>query len=302
MIFSLGRFCLAAAVWALAAAAPAAEPPAKTAAPAWPDLASVPADLVVPPAASAAPAPGRRVFATTSGWEGTAVRHTVYLPADWTPGKTWPVLVEYPGNGNYRNKFGDTSDGTPEGCRLGYGASGGRGFIWISLPFVAGTGSARTNAVTWWGDVAETKRYLLATVREVAARFGGDPARLVFCGFSRGAIAANFLGLHDDEVAALWRGFICHSHYDGVSERWPYPGADRVAALVRLRRLGDRPQWISHEGSVAATETWLRGTGVPGRWTFRSIPFRNHSPDWVLRDLPERRDLRAWLAEVVATR
>jgi hypothetical protein len=93
---------------------------------------------------------------------------------------------------------------------------------------------------------------------------------------------------------------VCHSHYDGVSERWPYAGADRASALARLRRLGGRPQFISHEGSTRATEEWLRGTGIEGRWTFVAIPFRNHSPDWVLRDVTARREARAWLAEVLA--
>ena len=43
----------------------------------------------------------------------------------------------------------------------------------------------------------------------------------------------------DDEVAALWCGFICHSHYDGVRS-WGYAGDDRAAATERLARLGDR--------------------------------------------------------------
>ena len=274
----------------------AATNPAAMPATTLPDLSTVPTDLAVPAARAAPPAPGVRCVQTTAGWEGGAVHHTLYLPRDWKPGKRFPVLVEYAGNGRYRNKFGDVSDGTVEGCRLGYGISGGRGFIWVCLPFVESHEGGWRNAVTWWGEVAESKRYCLATVRDVCARFGGDERAVVFCGFSRGAIAANFLGLHDEEIARLWRAFICHSHYDGVIERWPYAGADRAAALARLRRLGDRPQFISHEGSTRATEEYLRASGIAGRWTFVAIPFRNHSPDWVLRDLPERRAVRTWLA------
>lgn len=265
-----------------------------------PDLSTVPADLTVPEARAVPPAPGVRSVQTTPGWEGTAVHHTLYLPEDWAPGRRFPILVEYAGNGGYRNAYGDVSDGTVAGSRLGYGLSGGRGFLWLCLPFVEGAGAERRNATKWWGDVAETKRYCLATVRETVARWGGDPGAVVFCGFSRGAIAANFLGLHDDEIAPLWRAFFCHSHYDGVSERWPYAGADRASARVRLARLAGRPQFISQEGSTAATQEWLRATGMEGRWTFVPIPFRNHSPDWLLRDLPERRAARAWLAEVTA--
>ncbi len=265
-----------------------------------PDLSSVPPDLQVPAARVVAPVSGGRSVQTTTGWEGTAVHHTLYLPTDWTPGKPLPVLVEYAGNGGYRNAFGDVSEGTVEGCRLGYGISGGRGFIWLCLPFVEVNEGRKQNAAKWWGDVAETKRYCLATVRDSCARYGGNDRAVIFCGFSRGSIAANFLGLHDDEIAALWRAFVCHSHYDGVSDRWPYPGADRTSALARLRRLGGRPQFISHEGSTRATEDWLRNSGVAGNWTFVALPFRNHSADWVLRDLPARREVRVWLADVLA--
>jgi hypothetical protein len=267
---------------------------------ALPDLSTVAPDLVVPEARAIAPAPGVRSVLTTAGWENTAVHHTLYLPVDWVPGKRYPVIVEYAGNGGYRNAYGDVSEGTVEGSRLGYGLSAGRGFVWLCLPFVEGSGAGRQNATKWWGDVGESKRYCLATVREVCARFGGEVGAVILCGFSRGSIAANFLGLHDDEIAPLWRAFICHSHYDGVSERWPYPGADRTSALARLRRLAGRPQFISHEGTTSATEAWLRSTEIAGRWTFAAIPFRNHSPDWVLRDLPVRRQARAWLAEVLA--
>jgi hypothetical protein len=241
------------------------------------------------------PAAGRRTRAVTSGFAGTEVHHTIYLPEDWRPGGSHPVLVEFPGNGNYRNEYGDSCDGTVEGCNLGYGLSGGRGCIWICVPLVEVAGGTKRNCVTWWGDVAETVRYCVATVRETCARYGGDARRVVLCGFSRGAIACNYIGLHDDEIAGLWRGFIAHSHYDGVKTYWPYAGADRAAAGARLARLRDRAQLISHEGSTDDVEQYLAGTDVAGRFTFLPIPFRNHSDAWTLRDLPERRRARDWL-------
>jgi hypothetical protein len=174
----------------------------------------------------------------------------------------------------------------------------GTGVIWLCLPFIDTQNGPPQNCTVWWGDVTETKRYCIATVREVCARSGGDAKHMVLAGFSRGAIACNFIGLHDDEIAALWCGFFCHSHYDGVREGWPYTGADRKSALIRLQRLGDRPQWISHERSVADTEAYLRGTGVAGDFTFVSMPFGNHTDQWVLRDLPERKQAREWLQRV----
>lgn len=283
--------------------------------PPLPDLTSVPADLTVPEMKDTAPAAGLRVRQTTPGWESTQVHHALYLPTDWsaptTPGaaKKYPVIAEYAGNGGYKNKYGDVSEGTVQGSNLGYGLSGGRGFIWVCLPYIenenaegtstsTGTGKKR-NAIQWWGDVAETNRYATATLKMLAEKYGADLDRVVLAGFSRGAIGCNYLGLQDDTVAPPWKAFFCHSHYDGVSDRWPYAGADRASALQRLQRLQGRPQWISHEGSTKATEDYLKSTGVKGAFTFRAIPFRNHSDQWVLRDIPERKAAREWLQRVI---
>ncbi len=209
------------------------------------------------------------------------------------------MIVEYAGNGGYKNKYGDVSEGTVEGSRLGYGLSAGKGFLWVCMPYVETVDGFKRNAAKWWGDVEETKRYCIATVKDVCARYGGDAEKVILCGFSRGGIACNFIGLHDDEIARLWCGFLSYSHYDGVKTSWPYPNADRASALTRLKRLNSRPQFISHEGSTAETEAWLQSTGIQGNWTFVPIPFRNHNDAWTLRDIPERRQARAWLEQAL---
>ncbi len=258
----------------------------------------LPPDLLVPPMLPTAPAAGRRVQAVTPGWENTGVHHALYLPRDWRPGTNWPVLVEYAGNGGFRNGLGDVSEGTVTGCQLGYGLSGGQGFLWVCLPFVekSAAGDWR-NCSNWWGTVDETKRYCLATVRDICSRYGGDTSRVVLCGFSRGAIACNYIGLHDDQIAGLWKGFFCHSHYDGV-RRWAYPESDAAAAILRLRRLRGREQWISHESSVEDTRRFLEQSGVAAPFRFVPLPYPNHTAAWVLRDIPERQQARAWLARV----
>jgi len=264
-----------------------------------PDLRAVPPDLTVPPVESRAPAPGRRVRMTTEGWEHTEVYHAIYLPSDWKPGAAFPVLVEYAGNGGYSSPSGDVSLGTVDGSSLGYGLTAGKGVVWVCMPYVGCVGDGEFNAPMWWGDIDETVRYCIATVHDVCRRFGGDPKRVILAGFSRGAIACNRVGLRDEAIAGLWRAFFCHSNYDGLNEGWHYAGADRASALVRLRRLGGRPQWISQEGSVAATQEYLQGTGVKGDFTFRALPIRNHSDQWVLRDTPDRTAARAWLQHVL---
>ena len=259
------------------------------------NLNELPADLIVPATVAKAPAAGERVRATTAGWEGSEVHHTLYLPTDWKPGLKLPVIVEYAGNGGYSNKLGDTSEGTVEGCMLGYGLSAGHGCIWVCMPFIETVEGHKRNATKWWGDVSETKRYCIATVKDVGSRFGGDMSHVVLMGFSRGAIACNYIGLHDDEIARLWCGFLCHSHYDG---EFKHPAPDQPAWPERLRRLGDRPQFISQELSTKDTEAVIASSGVTGRFTFASLPYPNHSARWTLCELPIRRQAREWLQQV----
>jgi hypothetical protein len=263
------------------------------------NLNDIPTDITVPTAISAEPSAGVRVLATTDGWQNNSVFHTLYLPKNWNKIDKMPILVEFAGNGNYRNALGDTSTGNVEDTVLGYGLSGGNDCIWLSLPFIEVTSNGvKQNCKTWWGSVDETKRYCLATVKDVCQRYGGDTDRMILCGFSRGAIACNYIGLHDEEIAKLWRAFFCHSHYDGVI-RWPYDGSDPSSAIARLQRLNQRPQWISHELHTQPIEIFLKQSGVNSAFTFTSIPYPNHTAGWLLRDLPERQKAREWLADVL---
>lgn len=265
-----------------------------------PDIRSVPYDLTVPPLSEGPAAAGKRVKLTVAEFAGTGAYHVLYLPRDWQAGQRYPVFAEYAGNGRYTNRFGDISTGWPEFSHLGYGISGGTGFIWICLPYVTGAGEKRANTNIWWGDIEQTVAYCKSAMREVCAQYGGDRQGLFLSGFSRGAIGCNYIGLHDDEIAGLWKGFIVHSHYDGVKTNWPYAGADRASALVRLRRLGNRPQFISQEGSTETIEAYLKSTGVEGRFTFQRLPYVNHTDEWGLRDIPERARVRAWLKEALS--
>lgn len=271
----------------------------------FPDIRSVKADLEVPDLAEGPAAAGARIRQAHPDWAKTGVYHTLFLPRDWKPGNSkalLPVLVELPGNGGFQSRQGDTCEGRPEGCKLGYGISGGKGFIWVSLPFVNGAGDDL--ALNWWGDKPThdpkpTVAYAKAVVPWVCAEFGGDPDRVVLLGFSRGAIASNFIGLQDDEIAKLWRAFVAYSHYDGV-KTWSYPGSGRPAAAERLRRLGVRPQFICHEGAgVEATRAYLESTGIDGQFTFSTTGFLNHNDAWTLRPSKARTELRKWLRDVL---
>jgi hypothetical protein len=263
------------------------------------DIRSVEPDLVVPPIEGGEPRPGVRVRVRPPEYAGTDVHHVLYLPEDWVAGKRYPVLVEYAGNGNYRNAWGDVSTGEVEGSKLGYGISGGKGFIWLCLPYVSADG--QRNQRQWWGDVEATVAYCKREVRRVCEQWGGNPAELVLTGFSRGAIACGYLGLHDDEIAALWLAFIPYSHYDGV-RLWSYPGSDPPAARTRLERINGRASFICHEGEgVEETRRYIESTGIQARFSYQPLGFRNHNDAWVLRDIPARRAVRKWLQEELKT-
>lgn len=258
-------------------------------------------DLVVPPVEQGDPSAGRRVRQTLPGWNEQTIYHTLYLPTNYDPDQSYPVIMEYAGNGNYENALGDVSTGKVDGSKLGYGVTEGRDAIWVCVPFLNASGD--DVATTWWGDppkydVRATIEYCKQCVQMVCKTYGGDPRRVLLAGFSRGAIACNFVGLHDDEIASLWCGFIVYSHYDGV-RTWPYSATDDETATMRLRRLKERPQFICHEQTVAgrgleATRQWIDSTGITGNFTFVETGFRNHNDAWVLRPSPARDALRQW--------
>jgi hypothetical protein len=263
------------------------------------DISTVPPDLKTPAMLDADPAPGRRVRQVLPEYRGTQVYHALYLPENWQPGRRYPVLVEYAGNGPYHNAYGDYSSGMVEGSNLGYGISAGKDFIWLCLPYV--NAKEKRNQAQWWGDVEATLDYCRKTVRWICEDFGGDPSAVILTGFSRGAIACGYLGLHDDRTADIWLAFVAYSHYDGVTS-WGYAGSDAASARQRLQRLKGRASFICHEGSVEPTRRFLEASGIPAPFTFQVGPFRNHNDAWVLRDVPERAALRTWVAEVLRTR
>ena len=269
-----------------------------------PDFRGTRADLKIPPLVEGKSGPGIRTKARNLG-DAKGVYHVLYLPKDWKSGKKYPVIVEYAGNGPYRDKNGDVSSGHVEGSKLGYGFSGGKGYIWLCLPYLNSSGTE--NVRKWWGDAPDydpmpTVEYCKLTVRRVCEEFGGDEKKIILCGFSRGAIACNFIGLYDDEIARLWAGFIPFSHYDGV-RKWAYPDSDRKSAISRIARLKGRPQLILSESPANNLSTRkyiqsLKGINTD-QLTFMNSGFRNHNDEWVLRPSEARFFARQWLKRIV---
>ena len=55
-------------------------------------------DLTTPEMTTGKPAAGKRVRCTTPEYQDTEVHHALYLPTNWKPNSTYPVIVEYTGN------------------------------------------------------------------------------------------------------------------------------------------------------------------------------------------------------------
>ena len=273
------------------------------------------ADLVLPPLTDPGPQPGKRAAVTAPEYAGTKVRHLIALPDDWTPdwkarGKNWPVIAEY--TGNYFPVSGST--GEVEGAGLGYGVARGKA-IWIVLPYVAK--DHQKNEITWWGDIDATVGYAKTNIPRICADFGGDPKKVVLCGFSRGAIGVSFLGLHDDEVAMLWCGLWAHDHFDGIkawSAPWGAPLAHyRKEATIRLSRLKGRPVLISQAYSGKETRDFVSAI-APQNVDYLTIDMgalygkfpndavkHSHNDRWPLRDCDATTVARAWFDRVTAT-
>lgn len=282
---------------------------------AWPAIIkSDKSDLQLPPIEIGFASPGKRVAIVPPEYEGTGVHHILYLPNDWDPywrknGRSWPVIVEYTGN-----RFPSSgSTGEVEGAALGYGLSGGK-FIWAVFPFVAE--DHKHNEVTWWGDEQATVEYAKRNVPRICKEFGGDSSRVFLCGFSRGAIAVNYIGLFDDEIARLWCGFISHDHYDGVKEwkgtAWGFPLADyRAGAIQRLNRLQGRPVLICQNGGTKYIKEYLTDFKNRAKFNFIDVPVKEifpqipnalmihpHTDRWMFVDSEARKQAWSWMEKV----
>jgi hypothetical protein len=229
--------------------------------------------LLVPEIVDGSPAPGKRVQQNL---------HVLYLPTDWKPGGSYPIVIEYPGNEFY-NQF-CYSPGKTEYGRLGWGLTkdlgspnvAGDGFIWLNLPFV---NDESQEQISGWGNPDKTVQYCLNAVSEVVAKYGGDPDAVIFTGFSRGALAANYIGLRTPEIAGLIR----------VWHRIP-----------NRRAPADKGGWHNmFEGQNNRIDQHYQGQLLCPRGGTVSMGPRAHVDCGYLEDRPDAVEYRKWLVEVL---
>ncbi len=264
------------------------------------DAEKTPFDLTSPIMTSGEPGPGKRVRQVAPEYEGTDVHHSLYLPVDWEAGGKYPVIVEY--TGNYWPSSNST--GKVEDANLGYGMSGGRGFIWVAMPYVEK--GRNENAVTWWGDAQATVDYCKVNLPRICEEFGGDRDNVFVCGFSRGAIGASYIGLADDEIASLWKGVFTHDHFDGA-KTWDYPKSDRASAIRRLARLKGRPVLVCSTNASKLRDEYLIEHLELARFTFLDVPTNRifdlpegpvihpHTDLWMHKESEYRKQARSWI-------
>lgn len=248
-----------------------------------------PGRIDVPTVEDGAAASGRRVRYRLAGDEATGIYSILNLPEDWQAGKKYPVIVEYPGN----IFFGTPcfSSGLPDQCLIGYGMTKGKGAICLGLPFV--NRATGTIAIDGWGNEDDTAGYAMRMVEEVCAKYGGDRENIVLTGFSRGAIACGYIGLRDDRIATLWKGFHACQHYDGAG----WNGATMEGAIERAARFKGRAifQTDNPREKFRPVMDVMKAEVV---WADSGLHF--HSTAMFLDDRPSTRRLRDWFWELVA--
>jgi hypothetical protein len=266
--------------------------------------------LDVPAMVEQAPAAGKRVKVIPKEYVGTQLYYSLYLPTGYVPGGRYPVIVEY--TGNYFPRSGST--GQVKDANLGYAAAKAIGAIWMVLPYVGGDQSV----TTWWGNEDQTLEFALRNIRRVCLRYGGDPSEIFLCGFSRGAIGVNYLGLRNREIADVWLGFFSHDHYDGLREWKGQPWSSpferyRKEAGERIRRLAGRAVLISHKDGNSDIKKYLSSGGYQSMAEFthlrppirRIIPgiptskvISTHTDQWMLYPSEATETVIKWFNDV----
>jgi len=253
------------------------------------------AQSVPPPVTNENPAAGKRVSVTAPEYAGTDVHHTLYLPTDWVPGDTYPVIVEYA-----PNAYGSMFDGSVEDTQLGFYQSGGEGFIWVTMPFIETWTDPPRNAPTWWGHgEVIAAEYIKTNLIRILEDYGGDPASVFLTGFSRGAIAAGQVGLLNDDIADIWLGMLPHSHHYQLANN--------------LRRLSGRPSFVTYgdlalDGGAASSRIGIqRLKELQFPVESRELEGVGHTDEWIQDDasassLAVRQEVRDWLADTIANR
>jgi lysophospholipase L1-like esterase len=238
------------------------------------------------------PTPGQLVKQYGEETVSQNIYHALYLPKNYTPGKLYPVIVEYPCN----EWYGLT--GKVEDANMGYYLSGGQDYIWVIMPVI--DSASLNNLNTGWGSNSNTIKYLKTNLRKVLETYGGDPSKVILTGFSRGAVNCNFMGTNNDDVADIWLGFLPFAHMDGGL----IPDHTDTNGMTRVGRTYGRSTFVAYgEKDDAGSKNSLVGYNNLMNWGYPTekcaIPDMTHTDLWVKFDNPSRQKARKWLQDTI---
>jgi predicted esterase len=244
--------------------------------------------LDLPEMTSGSPGPGKRVKVQLQEDKNNFKYFALYLPTNWQPNKSYPVIFEYPGNIFYSTKA-CYSSGRPESCTMGYGISQGKDSIWVSMPFI--DQDSQTIAENGFGsnEGKDTINYSLKVIDLVCQQWNGDRNNLFICGFSRGSIACGYIGLSNDKIAAHWKGIIGCQHYDG--SRWNQ--SNMKGAILRAPRFKGKAIF-QVDNQKEKYQPVVDATSSKVGWTFTKSGLNYHSTTMFLDDRPMMQQLRRW--------
>ena len=163
-------------------------------------------------------------------------KHFVYLPADWSADKTWPVIVYLHGGGERG------SDGVKP-TQVGLGP-----VVWKQkgqFPFIVVF--PQCNWGTYWPE-AKMRQRVLDSLADAIAEFHGDPARVYLTGNSMGGFGTWTIAAHNPgrfaALAPIAGGVIPPFGGKIPPDALFKKGEDPEAAVARA--VGKTPIWIFH--------------------------------------------------------
>ena len=246
--------------------------------------------LDVPEMTEGDPQAGRRVRYSRDSLTDQEIYCTLYLPSNWESGKKYPVIAEYPGNLFFNSKK-CWSTGRPEQCVMGYGITKGVQAIWVSLPFVSHGKIAESGFGSHEGK--DTADFTIDILNDICTCWGGDKRNIFLCGFSRGAIACGYIGLRDDKIARLWKGFVACQHYDGSNWR----ESNMHDAIQRAPRFHGKAIF-QIDNSAEKYAFVVDATDPSVQWTWATSGLGYHATAMFLDKRPLMMQLQQWFQTV----
>ena len=227
-------------------------------------------------------------------FRGVEYRYAVYVPRDWSPARSWPVILALHGGGTY---------GT-DGLTQTEGALGRAVKLFPDrYPAIVVFPHGHADGLGWQGPNGEAA---LEEASRALTEFHGDPSRLYLTGFSAGGNGAWWLAYHHPDrfaAAVIISGWV--TPFTGRQSRIAYPpiapasAGDPYAAVAK--GVGPLPIWLAHgdaDQTVSVEESRhmfaaLKAAGNDVH--FSELPGLDHSATW--DPVYQHPDIAAWLLD-----